>query len=861
MSVMARRTTTTPPPDDFEENIVDIDVAEEMRGSFLEYAYSVIYQRALPDARDGLKPVQRRILYQMNEMGLRPDRGYVKCARVVGDVMGRLHPHGDSAIYDALARMAQWWAMRLPLIDGHGNFGSLGGDDAPAAMRYTEARLTAAAMEMVASIGEETVDFQPNYDGTEVQPEVLPAGLPNLLVNGAAGIAVGMATNMAPHNLGEVIAAARHLIAHPEAGLDELMRFVPGPDLPTGGKIVGLDGIREAYETGRGVFRTRAAARIEKITPRRTGIVVTELPYGVGPEKVIARIKDLVQAKKLAGIADLKDLTDRQRGLHLVIEVRNGFHPDAVLDELYRLTPMEETFGINNVALVDGQPKVLGLRELLRIYVDHRLEVVRRRTEFRRRKRAERLHLVDGLVIALLNIDEVIQVIRASEDAAQAKERLMSVFDLSEIQAQYILDTPLRRLTRYDRLELERERETLQREIAELTAILESEARLRDVVSAELASVAERFATPRRTVLLEGSGATRTAAVPLEVADDPCLVLLSSTGLVARAATTATERTPPGALPYAQEQASSGTAPAGPRTAHDVIVSAVPTTARGSIAMVTSLGRLIRLGVLEIPALPPSAHSPALAGGAPVSEFVGLEAGETVVGLAAPDAAAAGLALGTAAGVVKRVAPDYPQNAADFEVISLKDGDRVVGAVQLTSEEQDLVFITSDAQLLRFGAAAVRPQGRAAGGMAGIRLVAGASVIWFGAVTPGGGTVGSDGAGPGGPEPGGLGQPGAVVVTAAGSSGALPGTAAATVKVTPYAEYPAKGRATGGVRCHRFLKGEDTLVLAWAGPAPARGATDAGVPVDLPPAEGRRDGSGDRVRQPLAALGGLSPRL
>ncbi len=866
MSVMARRTTTTPPPDDFEENIVDIDVAEEMRGSFLEYAYSVIYQRALPDARDGLKPVQRRILYQMNEMGLRPDRGYVKCARVVGDVMGRLHPHGDSAIYDALARMAQWWAMRLPLIDGHGNFGSLGGDDAPAAMRYTEARLTAAAMEMVASIGEETVDFQPNYDGTEVQPEVLPAGLPNLLVNGAAGIAVGMATNMAPHNLGEVIAAARHLIAHPEAGLDELMRFVPGPDLPTGGKIVGLDGIREAYETGRGVFRTRAAARIEKITPRRTGIVVTELPYGVGPEKVIARIKDLVQAKKLAGIADLKDLTDRQRGLHLVIEVRNGFHPDAVLDELYRLTPMEETFGINNVALVDGQPKVLGLRELLRIYVDHRLEVVRRRTEFRRRKRAERLHLVDGLVIALLNIDEVIQVIRASEDAAQAKERLMSVFDLSEIQAQYILDTPLRRLTRYDRLELERERETLQREIAELTAILESEARLRDVVSAELASVAERFATPRRTVLLEGSGATRTAAVPLEVADDPCLVLLSSTGLVARAATTATERTPPGALPYAQELASSGTAPAGPRTAHDVIVSAVPTTARGSIAMVTSLGRLIRLGVLEIPALPPSAHSPALAGGAPVSEFVGLEAGETVVGLAAPDAAAAGLALGTAAGVVKRVAPDYPQNAADFEVISLKDGDRVVGAVQLTSEEQDLVFITSDAQLLRFGAAAVRPQGRAAGGMAGIRLAAGASVIWFGAVPPGGGTVGPDGAGPngagpGGPEPGGLVQPGAVVVTAAGSSGALPGTAAATVKVTPYAEYPAKGRATGGVRCHRFLKGEDTLVLAWAGPAPARGATDAGVPVDLPSAEGRRDGSGDRVRQPLAALGGLSPRL
>ncbi len=549
MSVMARRTATPPPPEDFEENIVDIDVAEEMRGSYLEYAYSVIYQRALPDARDGLKPVQRRILYQMNAMGLRPDRAHVKCARVVGDVMGRLHPHGDTAIYDTLVRMAQPWAMRLPLVNGHGNFGSQGGDDPAAAYRYTEARLSAAAMEMVASIDEDTVDFQPNYDGQDTEPQVLPAAIPNLLVNGAAGIAVGMATNMAPHNLGEVIAAARHLIAEPDASLDELMRFVPGPDLPTGGKIVGLEGIREAYETGRGLFRTRAAARIEQITPRRTGIVVTELPYGVGPEKVKARIKDLVQAKKLAGIADLKDLTDRHRGLQLVIEVRGGFHAEAVLDELYRLTPMEETFGINNLALVDGQPRTLGLRDLLRIYVEHRVDVVRRRSEFRRRKRAERLHLVNGLVIALLNIDEVIQVIRASDDTAQARERLMSVFDLSEIQAQYILDTPLRRLTRYDRLELERERETLQREIAELTAILESEANLREVVSAELASVAERFATPRRTVLLEGTGAARTAAVPLEVADDPCQVLLSSAGLLARTATSINEQHQPGSQP------------------------------------------------------------------------------------------------------------------------------------------------------------------------------------------------------------------------------------------------------------------------------------------------------------------------
>jgi DNA gyrase subunit A len=869
MAVMARRTPTTPPPEDFEENIVDIDVTEEMRGSFLEYAYSVIYQRALPDARDGLKPVQRRILYQMSEMGLRPDRPHVKCARVVGEVMGRLHPHGDSAIYDALVRLAQPFAMRLPLVDGHGNFGSLGGDDAPAAMRYTEARLSAAAIEMTASLDEDTVDFVPNYDGQDTQPDVLPAAIPNLLVNGASGIAVGMATNMAPHNLGEVTAAARHLIAHPDADLDVLMRFVPGPDLPTGGKIVGLDGIREAYESGRGIFRTRATARIEKITPRRTSIVVTELPYGVGPEKVVARIKDLVQAKKLAGIADLKDLTDRHRGLHLVIEVRSGFHPEAVLDELYRLTPMEDTFGINNVALVDGQPRVLGLRELLQIYVGHRIEVVRRRTSFRRRKREERLHLVDGLVIALLNIDEVIGVIRTSDDAAAAKERLMSVFDLSAIQAQYILDTPLRRLTRYDRLELEKERGTLQREIGELTAILDSEEKLRELVSTELASVAERFATPRRTVLLEGSGAARTAVVPLEVADEPCLVLLSSAGLLARTAArlpAMQEALPEEKTDAERETLVTAARPAGPapRAAHDVIVSTVASTARGTIGVLTSHGRLIRLSVLELPALPPSAHSPALAGGAPVTGFVSTERGETVVAIVAAEGEGAGLAVGTAGGIVKRVAPDYPQNAADFEVIALKDGDRVVGAVQLADENQDLVFITSDAQLLRFGASVVRPQGRAAAGMAGIRLAPRASVIWFGAVDPAG-TAGTTGGG----QPPGSGSVAAaggsvpaagapVVVTVAGSAGALPGASAATVKVTPYAEYPPKGRATGGVRCHRLLKGEDVLVLAWAGPGPARGATEAGTPVPLPPPAGRRDGSGVRIRHPLAALGGAA---
>ncbi|MPV38980.1 DNA gyrase/topoisomerase IV subunit A, partial [Georgenia subflava] len=537
---MARKTPTTPPAVD--EKIVDIDVSNEMQGSFLEYAYSVIYSRALPDARDGLKPVQRRILFQMDAMGLRPDRGHVKSARVVGEVMGKLHPHGDSAIYDAMVRMAQPFSLRLPLVDGHGNFGSL--DDGPAASRYTEARLTPAALAMTADLGEDVVDFVPNYDNQLTQPSVLPAAIPNLLVNGATGIAVGMATNMAPHNLVEVVAAARHLIANPDASLDDLIRFVPGPDLPEGGKIVGLEGVREAYATGRGSFRTRATARIENITARKKGIVVTELPYMIGPERVMEKISDLAKAGKLQGISNIQNLTDRHHGLRVVIEVKNAFNPEAVLEQLYRLTPMEESFGINNVALVDGQPRTLGLRELLQVFVEHRLTVVRRRTTYRLNRATERAHLVAGLLIAIADIDEVIAVIRTSDDAEAARVRLMAVFDLSEPQADYILALRLRRLTKFSRLELEAERDELARQIEELQAILDSEQRLRTVVSDELAAVAKEFGTPRRTVLLEHAGgpATQAAAgqpagrgaVPLEVPDDPCWVLLSGTGLLAR---------------------------------------------------------------------------------------------------------------------------------------------------------------------------------------------------------------------------------------------------------------------------------------------------------------------------------------
>jgi DNA gyrase subunit A len=789
-----------------------------MQGAFLEYAYSVIYSRALPDARDGLKPVQRRILFGMSELGLRPERAHVKSSRVVGEVMGKYHPHGDNSIYDALVRMAQPFTMRLPFVDGHGNFGSL--DDGPAAARYTEARLARAAMLMTESLDEETVDFVPNYDDQLMQPGVMPAAFPSLLVNGASGIAVGMATNMAPHNLVEVIGAARYLMANPTCSLDDLMKFVPGPDLPCGGKIVGLEGIRDAYLTGRGSFRTRATTRIEHVTPRKLGIIVTELPYLVGPEKVIEKIKDLVQSKKLQGISDVKDLTDRKHGLHLVIEIKGGFHPQAVLEQLFKMTPMEDNFGINNVALVDGQPRTLGLKDLLRVYVDFRTDVVRRRSAYRLRKREERLHLVEGLLIAILDIDEVIQVIRASDDAVVAKARLMDVFDLSDPQATYILDLQLRRLTKFSRVELETEKAELERQIEALQAILGDEKLLLKTVSNELADVAKSHGTPRRTVLLESAGKQVTAATPLELTDDPCWVLLSSTGLMAR--TTNLE-----ALPSE-----------GSRHKHDAVIAAVPTTVRGHVALVTSGGRMIRLAALDLPILPPTNGTPSLSGGAPLAAFVDLPKDELPLTLTSLSEDSPGIALGTAQGVVKRVTTDYPGNKDDWEIVSLKAGDQVVGAVELRTGDEDLVFVTSDAQLLHFAASSVRPQGRTAAGMAGIKLAAGERAVFFSAVDPAATNL---------------------VVTSSGSSGALPGTEPGSLKVTPYAEYPAKGRATGGVRCHRFLRGEDTLVLGWVGGSPAKAAAANGVALELPAPTGKRDGSGVPASTPISAIVGPLP--
>ncbi|MDP3949441.1 DNA topoisomerase (ATP-hydrolyzing) subunit A [Microbacterium sp.] len=800
-----------------EERIQDIDLSTEMQGSFLEYAYSVIYSRALPDARDGLKPVQRRILYQMAEMGLRPDRGHVKSARVVGEVMGKLHPHGDSAIYDALVRLSQDFALRVPLVDGHGNFGSL--DDGPAASRYTEARLAPASLALTENLDEDVVDFVPNYDGQFQQPAVLPAAFPNLLVNGASGIAVGMATNMAPHNLIEVVAAAVHLLENPEATLDELMEFVPGPDFPSGGIIMGLDGIKDAYANGRGAFKVRGKVSVESIGPRRTGIIVTELPYMVGPERLIEKIRDAVQAKKLQGISDVNDLTDRQHGLRVAIGIKTGFDPNAVLEQLYRLTPLEDSFNINNVALVEGQPRTLGLREMLSVYVGHRLEVITRRSRYRLARREERLHLVEGLLVAILDIDEVIQVIRTSDDSEQARSRLRTVFDLSEAQAEYILELRLRRLTKFSRVELETERDALLTEIAQLRELLGSEALLRAQVAKELDAVAEAYGTPRRTLLMNGKPAAPRRAKPgevdLQIADAPTILALSTTGRAVRVD-----------LAEGQEL----TRPAR-RSKHDAILSTTTTTVRGEAGAITTAGRLLRFSPVDLPSVPGS--SVQLAAGTPLRDYLGITSRSEKV-LALVDLSSdAPVALGTAQGTVKRIVPSGLPVRPEIEVISLKPGDTLVGAAE-AADDVELVFITTDAQLLHFAASAVRPQGAAAGGMAGIKLGSGAAVLFFGA-TPATDDV--------------------TVATVSGADGVIPGTDAGRAKVSAFAEFPAKGRGTGGVRAHSFLRGEDRLTVAWAGAVPAYAVGTDGAVRKLPETPAKRDASGQLIDGVIGSIG------
>jgi DNA gyrase subunit A len=586
--------------------------------------------------------------------------------------------------------MAQSFSLRLPLIDGHGNFGSL--DDGPAAARYTEVRLTLASIALNESLDEDTVDFAPNYDAQLNEPEVLPAAFPNLLVNGASGIAVGMATNMPPHNLGEVIDALQLLLQKPKTSLEQIMELIPGPDLPSGGVILVGEGITEAYQSGKGSFKMRAKISVESVAPRRTGLVITELPLSVGPERVIEKIRDGVNGKKLQGIHNVVDLTDRENGLKLVVELKSGVDPDSVIEALYRLTPLEESFGINNVALVRGRPQQLGLLDLLKLYLEHRLEVTTRRSKNRLEKRQARLHLIEGLQLAVLNIDEIIEVIRSSETAEEAKKRLIKVFDLSDLQSEYILELKLRRLTKLSILELETEAEQLRREIEELKGILSDEKVLKKTISKELAEVRKQHANDRRTELVDASGieVRKLPAQVKELADEPAIVTLSPTGQISRS-----------------QDAGLGLA--------------ISTSLRSDIGIVLSDGKAIQVHVSDIP------ETKAIAAG----KFAGSKA--KALGII-PWSDEITFALGTASGVVKRVTGPLPDKH-EVSLIALKDEDFLVGVCQ--SDDQDTVgFVTSSANVLTFSAEAVRAQGLPAAGMAGINTDE--KAIYFGKVIDGG---------------------------------------------------------------------------------------------------------------------------
>lgn len=749
-------------PDEIAREVIDVSVETEMRDSFMPYALSVTTSRAIPDVRDGLKPVQRRILYVMNELGLRPGTPFRKSAGVVGEVMGKYHPHGDSAIYEAMVRMGQNFAMSVTLVEPKGNFGSL--DDPPAAYRYTEARLTAAAMTMVDEIDEDTVDFVDNFDGERDEPTCLPAKLPNLLVNGASGIAVGMATNIPPHNLAEVIEAVRLVLTQrrPRPTVDELMEHVHGPDFPSGGILIDDGTLREAYETGRGTIRVRARSEIEPISSQRQAIVVTELPYMVGPERVMAKVRELVKAGRLDGVAAINDLSDRNNGLRLVIECKSGVNALAMLNRLYRLTPLEESFGINNVALVNGVPTTLGLYDLCHHFVEHRLEVVVRRTEFRLAKAKAREHILEGLLIALDNIDLVIAIIRSSADVPEARAELMAQLALSEIQANHILDMQLRRLTALEYTKLVEELAEVRAAIDEYEKILASETRRRTIVGRELDEIAAAFSSPRRTRIVRADDVVVIDDTPAPTpsasdTDAPALVSLSTSGLLGRSSADDEFNAKPGR--------------------HDVLAALVPTTAFDSVYAVTDRGRLLSVRVRDIPEMVRGSR------GASVTEMFSLGRGEGVVGLCATPET--NMVLVSRDGVTKRVSAEVlTSTRVGNPIITLKGTDRVIAAF-LAADDAEIAMVATDGQVLRTAVDGISIQGASAGGVAAMKLKSGVTIVAAGLVEFG--TV-------------------VVVVTDEG-----------TTKVTDAAEIPAKGRATGGVRVVRFKGFETTISYAWMG--------------------------------------------
>ncbi len=695
------------PPDAAEvlAAIEPIDLTAEMERSFLDYSMSVIVSRALPDVRDGLKPVHRRILYSMLERGLRPDRPHTKCAKVVGDVMGAYHPHGDSAIYEALARMVQDFSMRHPLIDGHGAFGDRGPDDGPAAMRYTECRLAPLALELMAGIDEDTVDFTANYDGSTTEPVVLPARFPNLLVNGSQGIAVGMATNIPPHNMGEVIEAAIHLLEHPEATPDDLMAFIKGPDFPTGARILGRQGLRDAYRTGRGSIRLRAVAEIEE---GRGGarIVVSELPYQTSVEVIEQKISDLVRSGDLEGISSVLNASANQQP-RLVIQLKRDANANVVLNNLFKHTPLQTSFGVNMLALVDGVPRTLDLAQLLGHYVTHQVEVVRRRSEFRLAKAQARAHIVEGLLRAIDLLDQVIATIRGSEDRAAARQALMvEPFAFSEEQAEHILDMTLARLTRLGRSQLGEELEKLRAEIAELEAILSDPARLRAVIATEMGEIRDRFSDPRRTLVIHDTG---ELGVEDLVHDEPLVVTMTAAGYV-KAVAASQFRT--------QGRGGRGVQGAALKQ-EDLVSHVVHTTAHAYLLLFSNRGRVYRLRGHEIPMKERTAR------GTPIVNLLPLEPEERIQAIVETRDFPADhyLVFATARGQVKKTRfAEYDKSRREgFIAVSLRPGDELVRVVETTGDA-DLFEVTRRGMTIRYSETEVRPMGRDAGGVRGIRL-------------------------------------------------------------------------------------------------------------------------------------------
>jgi DNA gyrase subunit A len=752
-----------------DQRIEPVVIEEEIQSSFLDYAMSVIVARALPDVRDGLKPVHRRILYAMLEGGLRADQPRRKCASVVGDVMKKYHPHGDAPIYDALVRMAQDFSMRNPLVDPQGNFGSVDGDP-PAAMRYTEARLAPIAMEMLRDIAKETVDFIPNFDGYESEPVVLPSRFPNLLVNGSSGIAVGMATNIPPHNLGEVVDAVMAVADDPGITVAKLMKIVKGPDFPTAGLIMGRDGIKEAYETGRGSIRMRSRVTIEEAPQNRTRLVVTELPYMVNKARLSEKIAQLYREGRIKDIANLKDESSGRGGMRLVIDLRRGANPHIVLNQLYKHTQMQESFGVNTLALVDGVPRTLNLKEALQHYLNHQVDVVTRRTRFELRQAEDRDHIVQGLLIALEHIDEVIKIIRASADTEAARTKLMERFKLSEIQANHILDMPLKRLTRLSRKELEDEHKELLATIRRLKALLKDPKKLLAVVKDELAEIRKKHANPRRTEIRDDAGGELDVEDLIQETD--VILTVTRDGYVKR-------------LPVEtyRSQGRGGRGVIGANLKVDDIISQVfTTTTHHWLLVFTNRGKVYRTKVHEVPEASRTGRGVYVAN-VPGMGFGPDEHIASIIDLKTYGEAK-NLVFATRKGHIKKTAlGEYDSARSGLAAINLKPGDELIGTL-LTDGNDDIILVSKLGQAIRFGEGSVRQMGRSTAGVIGMRLRPKDEVI-------------------------------AMVSTAHGD-GLLTVTNNGFGKRTDFEEYPKKGR--GGLGVKTAMLTERVGVLAGAFP-------------------------------------------